>query len=252
MGDELTYPGGAEEILTRWNARRAAFLFKGESLPPPDADLAALRQARVPPEAAETDAKRKTWALKRAQIAPEFIDHSELAFLNAQLIANLRRESFPEHAPALFRRLWREEADHLISTLDLRWCVSSAQTFADHGTPGPERELGQSLRMLFGLMKLYEFERLFTGTAPDTPHRFGKRSSAPMPLRMDPYSLNHGGLDVALLAPLFPLADQAPNLGPLARHLLDALNADAGTVFRRISKMKERRANIEKDKEKRR
>ena len=250
MSDELTYPGGAEELLTRWNKRRAAFLFQGESLPPPDADLAALKKMTVAPAAAETDARRKTWALKRAQIAPEFIGKSELAFLNAQLIANLRRESFPDHAPALFRRLWHEEADHLLDSLDLRWCVSSAQTFAEHGTPGPERELGQALRMLFGLMKLYEFERLFTGAAPSTPHRFGKRSPAPMPLEMDAYSLNHGGLDVALLAPLFPLADAAPNLGPLARHLLNALNADDGTIFRRISRMKERRASAQKKKEK--
>ena len=84
--------------------------------------------------------------------------------------------------PPLFRRLWAEESPHLLTQLDLRWQVSSAMTFADHGTIGSEQALGASLKVLFGLIKLYEFERLFTGLAPEEPHRFGKRSPAPMPL----------------------------------------------------------------------
>jgi hypothetical protein len=60
---------------------------------------------------------------------------------------------------------------------------------------------------------------------------------------MDQYSLNNGGLDLALLAPLYLQAEQAPVLKPLALSLLDALNAEDGTIFRRLAIMKQRRAS---------
>ncbi|MDG1290285.1 MAG: hypothetical protein P8O11_11310 [Lentibacter sp.] len=183
-------------------------------------------------------------------IAYEFSGLSELAFLNARLIALLRRAEPPAGAAPLFRRLWAEESPHLLTQLDLRWQVSSAMTFADHGTVGSEQALGTSLKMLFGLIKLYEFERLFTGLAPEEPHRFGKRSPAPMPLAMDQYSLNNGGLDLALLAPLYLQAEQAPVLKPLALSLLDALNAEDGTIFRRLAIVKQRRAKSRNPEEK--
>ena len=237
----LTYAGGAEEIIARWMKRRTPFQMADDSLDPAQ-DLAALKTRRLPEDAIALKDKHGTFALKSSMIASEFVGLSELAFLNARLIALLRRDGPPPEAAPLFRRLWAEESPHLLAQLDLRWQISSAMTFADHGTAGPEQTLGASLKMLFGLIKLYEFERLFTGLAPEEPHRFGKRSSAAMPLMMDQYSLNHGGLDLALLAPLYQAAEDAPVLKPLALSLLHALNSEDGTVFRRLSVMKERRA----------
>ncbi|MCV2893922.1 hypothetical protein [Lentibacter sp. XHP0401] len=248
--ETLTYTGGAEEILARWNKRRGPFKLEGAAYAP-DLDLATLAGRIVPESAAEPKGNHGTFALKRSMIAPEFIGLSELAFLNAQLIAHLRRSIYPPEAPALFRRLWAEHPEHLLGQLDLRWQVSSAMTFADHGQAGPEQALGASLKMLFGLIKLYEFERLFTGLAPSEIHRFGSRSKAAMPLKMDQYSLNHGGLDVALLAPLYAQAEDAPVLKPLALTLLHALNAEGGTIFRRLDTMKERRAKARSKKENR-
>lgn len=221
---------------------------EGESIDPAQ-DLSALTARLRPDTPAPPQGKHGTFTLKSSMIAPEFAGRSELAFLNARLIALLRRAEPPAGAAPLFRRLWAEHSAHLLSQLDLRWQVSSAMTFADHGTAGPEQSLGASLKMLFGLIKLYEFERLFTGSLPQEPHRFGKRSSAALPLAMDPYSLNHGGLDLALLAPLYQQAEAAPVLKPLALSLLHALNAEEGTIFRRLAIMKDRRAKSRKQKE---
>ena len=237
----MTYAGGAEEIIARWMKRRSPFHMAGDSFDPA-LKLGPLKARLLSGPAVEPQGKHGTFALKSSMIAPEFAGLSELSFLNARLIALLRRAEPPAEAAPLFRRIWAEESEHLLTQLDLRWQVSSAMTFADHGIAGPEQTLGASLKMLFGLIKLYEFERLFTGLAPDEPHRFGKRSSAAMPLAMDQYSLNHGGLDLALLAPLYLLAEDAPVLKPLALSLLEALNSEDGTVFRRLSVMKERRA----------
>ena len=238
----LTYAGGAEEIIARWMKRRTPFHMDDESFDLTQ-DFAPLRASLLPESAAEPQGERGTFALKSSMIAREFSGLSELAFLNARLIALLRRDEPPAGAAPLFRRLWAEESPHLLTQLDLRWQVSSAMTFADHGTIGSEQALGASLKVLFGLIKLYEFERLFTGLAPEEPHRFGKRSPAPMPLAMDQYSLNNGGLDLALLAPLYLQAEKAPVLKPLALSLLDALNAEDGTIFRRLAIMKQRRAS---------
>ena len=70
-----------------------------------------------------------------------------------------------------------------------------------------------------------------------------------MPLQMDQYSLNHGGLDTALLAPLWQMAKADQTAGPLALNLLNALNAESGTVFRRLTSMKARRAKARASKE---
>ncbi len=245
----LTYAGGAEELIAQWNTRREPFEFLDDDLPLPDTDFEGFVSQRVTEEATTARAHKSKWTAKRCQIAGEFVGRSELAFLNAQLIAILRRQNAPEKAVTLFRRLWAEQPEHLLQELDLRWQVSSMITFADHGEASLERELGSSFKMLFGLIKLYEFERLFSGQRPENPWRFGHRSDAAMPLEMDQYSLNNGGLDIALLAPLFEQAQNCLATGQLALNLLNALNADSGTVFRRLNAMKARRQRAQTLKE---
>lgn len=246
-GDGETYPGGAKAVIARWNTRRAPLSFSPtEALPPLDADLTALAARVVPEDAAAKDpgapGKKSAFAIKCRQIAPEFIGNSELAFLNAKLIATLRKHDWPDQAPALFRRLWAEEHAHLLGALNMRWKVSSVMTFADHGETEAQRMVGQSLTMLFGCMKLYESERLLSGQPPRKPFPQGRRLEAPLPLDMEPYGIANGGLDVNLLAPVWQMAQGDPGIAPLALHLLDALNADPGTVFRRFAVLRERRA----------
>lgn len=241
--DDLTFPGGLPDMLDSYENRRSPFEFGLETLPPLDADLASMVQQIVPESATvlpEPDL-RTSWNRKRAKIATEFVGNSELAFLNAQLVSNLRKRSYPRHAPALFCRLWGEHPDHLISALTLRWLVSSVQTFAIHGQTSTQREIGQALRMLFGMMKLYEFERLFSGVAPDTPHRMRGKSEASLPYEMKSFSLEKGGLDVNLIAPIWTKALQDTTIAPLVDHLMTELNKDPGSVFRRLKLMRDTR-----------
>lgn len=233
-----TYDGGLAALLARYNARRAPFDPAVVLLPPPDADLTVLATETVTED--DLVARGKTrWARKRANIAQEFIGKSQLALLNALLISTLRKQTSPKDAPALFQRLWCEQPAHLLDQLNLRWQVSSVITFADHGATDVQRQVGQALRMLFSMMKLYEFERLFSGLPPDRPHDTHARSKAPLPLEMDDFSIRKGGLDVNILAPVWDLALTDPVIAPLADNLLGALNHDPSTVFRRLRLMRE-------------
>lgn len=244
MSDErLTYPGGLSALLDRYEGRRDPFDFGPETLPPLGVDFAALRSKTVPQSATSRQAgePNTSWSRKRWQIAEEFVGKSELAFLNAQLISNLRKRAQPDHAATLFVRLWTEESRHLIEVLSLRWKVSSIQTFADHGQTSAQREVGQALRMLFGVMKLYEFERSFSGMSPDKAYNLGKRDKSRLPLDMEPLSLVNGGLDINLLAPVWELALSDEAIGPLTDHLMQALNAEDSGVFRRLDRLRQKR-----------
>ncbi|KPA23025.1 hypothetical protein shim_13180 [Shimia sp. SK013] len=239
----LTYPDGLKAMMDRYEGRRDPFDFGPETLPPITTDLDALCVKTVTP--ADTSRQpgepNTSWSRKRWQIAEEFVGNSHLAFLNAQLISNLRKRTQPDQTAALFVRIWTEQSEHLIDALNLRWKVSSVQTFADHGTTAIQREVGQALRMLFGVMKLYEFERSFSGLSPDQAHNLGKRNKSRLPLDMEPMSLATGGLDINLLAPVWDLALQDPAIAPLAAHLMDTLNAEDTGVFRRLEKMRQKR-----------
>lgn len=242
---DQTYPEGLSGLRERYNSRREPFVFYKELLPPANVDLVPLAQQTVPATATSWQEgepkKNSSWATKRRAIAKEFVGNSQLAYLNAMLISNLRKTSAPDQAAPLFLRLWKEQHEHLIGALDLRWKVSSIMTFADHGETDVQRQVGQALRMLFGLMKLYEFERLFSGLDPETPYPFGNRSKSSLPMEMEPFSLVNGGLDINLLAPVWELALSDAGIAPLADHLMQQLNEDEGTVFRRLKHMREKR-----------
>ncbi len=235
----LTYPTGLDDLIPQWQKRRGRLGFAtGEALAPLDTDLAALAARQLPAEVPALPLPASGHAIKRHALMTELAGHSELALLNGLLIAHLRKRRQPAHAAALFQRLWAEQGDALRAELSTRWLISSVITFADHGVKESQRRLGQSLNILFSLMKLYEFERLFSGVPPDTAFapRRGKRP--PLPLDMPEFSLATGGLDVNLLAPLWAEALHEPVVGPLACHLLNRLNADSGTLFRRIALMR--------------
>ncbi len=236
----LTYPGGYAYMMERYDGRRDPFDFGPEDLPPLDVNLSVLRNAIVPERATQKGPAdpNTSWARKRRQIAEEFIGLSELAFLNAQLISNLRKREQPPQSAGLFCRIWAEESAHLISELNLRWLVSSVQTFADHGETPAQREVGQGLRMLFGMMKLYEFERTFSGMEPNKEYGFGKRVKSRLPLDMEAFSLMHGGLDINVVAPIWEMGKSDPVIAPLVDHLLQELIEEPGGVFRRLAQMR--------------
>ena len=233
------HPGAPDSLIAHWEKRRGAMAFgPGEALPALDADLDAIAAQMVPTNWPPLPEGASRHAQKSRELAPEFAGQSALFHLHALLIAHLRKRGFPEHAPVLFRRLWVERAPDLIPGLSTRWLMSAAITFGDHGATEGERSLGREMGMLFSLMKLYEFERLFSGNAPGQPFRMGNRAEADLPLGMERFSLATGGLDINLLAPLWQRALAEPVLGPLACDLLGRLNHDPGTVFARLQAMR--------------
>ena len=237
MTGSSTY-GGFDALLTRMERRRLPMQFGPEErLPSVDVDFAPLKTslAGVVPEPYASSGTN--FAFKVRELHREFDGAPELLHLHGLLIACLRRRDQPPETAPLFLRLWAEEAPFLLRHLNLRWQVSAITTFGDHGATPAQRQLGQSLSILFNVMKLYESERLYSGTPPDRPFA-GPRITHSLPLQMDTYALMNGGLDVNLLGRLWLDAERDAVIAPLARHLLQALDEDSRTVFRRLHLMR--------------
>ncbi|WP_225029408.1 hypothetical protein [Xinfangfangia pollutisoli] len=233
-----TYDDAPEALIGLWNQRRRALsLAEGEALPALDVDLKSLLATRVP-EGEVLGPRASAHAVKRHEIRQELVGFTELAALNGLLIAHLRKKRAPRPAARLFRRIWAEEADALLAELPPRWLISSAITFGDHGGTEDQRRIGLAVNVLFSLMKLYEFERLYSGTAPDAAFPLRRRRRKDMVLDLPGFSLLSGGLDVNLLAQIWDMARDEPVVGRIACHLLDQLNRDPRSLFRRLGLMR--------------
>lgn len=233
-----TYPGAPDSLIDLWNVRRRPLRgARREGLPPLEVDLKELLAARVP-EGEELPIPASPHAQKRHEIRRELAGHSELAALNCLLIAHLRKTGQPRHAPRLFRRIWEEEAETLLAELPPRWLISSVITFGDHGVNESQRRIGLAMNVFLSLMKLYEFERLSSGLPPDRAFPVRRARHRTLPLDMPGFSLLSGGLDINLLAQIWDMARKEPVAGRIACHLLQVLNDDPRTLFRRIDLMR--------------
>ena len=241
MDKTSPYEGGIDAILERYEARRDGFIHApGEGLPPLECDLAKLAVLKVAdPEGDPRYARpfRSSFQRKCHALRSELTGYSELAFLHALLVSHLRKRTFPAHAPALFLRLWAEQGAHLLQELDPRWLVSAITTFGDHGHNTVQKSLGLALTTFFGMMKLYESERLYSGLRPETAFGLDKVKS-PLPMAMDSYALVNGGLDVNMIARLWSEAQNDQVIGPLVRHLLELLIGQEAGLFHRLSEMR--------------
>lgn len=74
-----------------------------------------------------------------------------------------RRTEHTEHAAFLFQRLWTEEYDILLATLQTRWLISAFQTFLDHGANEEQKVSGGSAYFYSNMLKAYEAERAIEG-----------------------------------------------------------------------------------------
>ncbi|WP_163851003.1 glycosyltransferase family 2 protein [Pseudooceanicola aestuarii] len=241
MQDGSTTYGGFTKVIAQMEGRRDPFVMgPGEGLPPADLDVAPLKTALAGDPGA-CAASPTTFAYKVRELHEEFAGRPQILWLHGLLIAHLRRRTQPAQTAVLFRRLWTEEADFLLDHLDARWLVSAVTTFADHGETEAQRRVGHTLNVLFNMMKLYETERLFSPTPPDRPHD-GRRQKADLPMQMDAFAISSGGLDVNLLGRIWQDAAEDPVIRPLAHHLLELLEADPATVFRRLRLMRADRA----------
>jgi hypothetical protein len=239
----ITYEGAPNSLIDQWQKRRAPMGFAGqEGLPDAGVDLASYLESRVPKDLPPLPPDASRHQQKTRELELVLTGQSGLVLLHAQLTAHLRKRSFPDHAPQLFHRIWSEHSDHLLANLSNRWLISALITFGDHGLREDQRLLGRETGMLFSVMKLYEFERLFSGLASDQAFAFGKRAKSPLPLDMPPFSLGSGGLDINLLAPLWQRASSVPLAGPIAIALLEHLNQDKRSLFARLQTMRQRQA----------
>lgn len=239
-----TYPGGFPAILAQMEGRRDPFSYHhDETLAPLDVDFTALKGQTMSAAAPELGESRSGYARKYRALAEEFQGQSALLHLHGLLVAHLRRRSQPAHTAALFQRLWAEEADYLLTSLDARWLVSAATTFGDHGVNELQRSVGHALSVLFGMMKLYETERLYSAVPPDQAHPWRKKSSKHLAMQMDAFAVGGaGGLDVNMLGRLWQQGSDDVVIAPLVQRLLGLLIEDDKTVFRRLHVMRARKA----------
>jgi hypothetical protein len=235
----VTYPDAPDSLIELWMARRKRMSFgDGEGLPPVTVPLQPLLDARIPADEPAPDGPLSIHGQKLRAIRAELVGKSELAGLNAILIAHLRKRSYPREAPTLFRRIWTEAGPALMQELPGRWLISSIITFGDHGETEAQRRIGLSMNVFFSLMKLYEYERFHSGAWPEKAFPSRRIGRKRLPLDMPQFALLGGGLDVNLLAQLWHEAAQEPVAGALASHLLHRLNEDPRNLFRRIGLMR--------------
>ncbi len=247
MSKTKTYQDGYDALLKRSQGRCEPLEYApGETLPGLDDDLGPLCHSITTPN---KPANASSFADKRWQLQSEFIGQPDILWLHGLVIANLRKDRFPDHTPALFQKLWADHGGFFLKHLPLRWLVSAAMTFGDHGANEAQRQTGRSLSLLFSMMKLYEFERLYSGKPPQEAYSSASKHGAELPVGIPAYSLRSGGLDTAVLSRIWKDCREDQVIEPLAKHLLEAINDDPGTLFRRLQIMSgERRRDIESKK----
>ena len=145
----------------RWGGRRHVVA---------DPDLAAMRGRIVNAgEAVQTRGSEKSLDRHLANLRSEFSGQSELVLHHATLIVLIRREVRLTESLAAFAALWSQEAEFLCRNLNLRWLISAADTFADHGTDPQDRAIGMMASLLANTVKIAESDRYIHGAEALTP-----------------------------------------------------------------------------------
>lgn len=235
-----TYLGGSYGAVQMYNRRRRMVRgFRRAGLPTQDQDLSSCITTNV-----ELTNDKFTFSFYRKRdgdspelqrLAKEFIGCKEIALLNAYCIMHLRRQSAPIEAKETFHKIWENYARELINLLDIRWLISTMTTFGDHGKTVEQKVAGSMFTVFFGMMKLYEWERI---VSRPPPRYFRPAASHTMPLGISSFSMKFGDLDYNLIARLHLAADADPLMSEIGHHMLAMLNSDESNIFRRLSKVK--------------
>ncbi len=213
----------------------------GDAVPPEDVDFAPLLHEIVPEaDGAPEPAEAGDFAAKSRNLARSFAGQPALLLLNARLVALLRRRAPPAHIPALFAALWAKHADDLSDMHNARWLVSSCRTLADFGPSEASRIVGAELAVLADMMKLYETERLFSGTAPDDLFA-GPVAPASLPLDLDAFAIARGDLDRSVATRIWRRASGDPVAEALVSRLIPDILGDPRGLFLRLRLMRNRR-----------
>ncbi|MFW8637148.1 hypothetical protein [Cribrihabitans pelagius] len=241
------YPGGFYRLMRRLERKETPFLEPRAALPAADTDLAALWERKVPAEPAPEPADARPGHVlgKLASIREEFAGQPEIFPVHGICIAILRRRDPPPEAQQLFLRIWGEHGTRMAEELPVRWLISAATTFADHGASADQRLGGQGLSMLFDLIKLHDSERRLSGRG--NKDAFSRKTGAELDrlgLGLTPYMLTGGDLDMHMLARLWRHAESDPVFAPLGMHMLRMVMRDPRSIFGRIQHYKKRSRKV--------
>lgn len=225
--------------------REAPFAYRPGDLPEPECDLRLMAGLPlVPPPGPVLPAEFTDFASRSANLARKMAAAdpatTALEFLHAQLVMALRRSETPATALTLFFRIWDEEGEHLARDLPTRWRVSAAQCFADHGRSEAERTLGAEIALMFGLVKMYESERRYSGLAAWELFPRRRPQTGPLMMGLAGYDLNRGDLPRNLLARLWRRAQDAGPMGLIALALLQDYEASNRGLLHRLRRMRAR------------
>lgn len=239
---ESIYVGGSAGAWAMFNQRRAPATGKGRlGFPAGNCDLDALRDTIVTPASPYRfsicldNAENESALLDKLSVRSE--GKTELELLHLFCIANLRRRSPLPEAKILFHRIWEEQLDFMVSSVEPRWFISAMATFADHGKNEYQRIIGASFNIFFSMMKLYEFERLTSRPKPGTKYA-NRTSDDQMPLDLPGYAFSNGDLDVNTIARLHQMCEKDQVAGFLGQVLLYRTLGDQNTIFARLAKVK--------------
>lgn len=227
------------QMLADQAAAEAPFARFPDDMP----DARDLHSIVTAPNGPEEDAAFDDFAARSRNLARGFAGQPRLHLVHAQCVTLLRRRDPPEGIAALFHRLWSEHGTQMAAALPVRWLISAATTFADHGGCAAERQAGEGLSTLFAMLKLTETERLFSGLPPETPFRPG-RSHGPLPMSMQPFAIHGGDLDRTLLTRIWRAGTASPATDALTRRLLGDLLEERRGLFARLGAMRQRRNRL--------
>lgn len=247
---DVTYEGGLDDLIHRSRLRK--FTFEGTDdwlawLDQTLDDLEPLKAEVIVPTRLKF--KDRTMNSKVQRTAQELEGESGFLHAYAVLIATLRRDDPPKLAVDLFHRLWVEERDWFMANLSTRWLISSAVTFRDVGRTANLRLTGTVLALFFDMMKLYETERLFAPARPTVPFDNGPPKNARLPMEMDAFAIRDGDLERNMMVYVWSICrDSDPLINPIAMELMERMNKDPHTLFRRFRKMRRLKNAADADK----
>ena len=241
--DKENYAGGFYAVMRHLENKEKPYRNALAVLPAPEVDLKALARDITPtpePDPALPDKRDARFKLHTLQ--QELTGQPQLHLVHAMCIALLRRNPAPPEARALFLRIWHEEGVWMAKTLPVRWLISSATTFADHGETMNQRLGGQGLSLLFDLIKLHDSERRLSGQRNQDAFKLDSDAHKQMPLAFDMtgYSLRNGDMDRNMLARLWRYAENDPVLRPLGFRMLKLVMYDPRSIFGRLQQYKSR------------
>tara|TARA_B110000879_G_C11104573_1_gene484680 strand:+ start:301 stop:1050 length:750 start_codon:yes stop_codon:yes gene_type:complete len=104
----------------------------------------------------------------------EFVGQSQLCHYLASLLVLIRREVDVEKNFSNLEALWEMSGDFLLTSLNTRWLIAVADTYADYSKNPTERACALAVTSLVNTIKLCETEKLITDNEGVDPENMKK------------------------------------------------------------------------------